>query len=130
MSAGENGGANARENGGVNAGENGGANAGENGGVLAGENGGVLAGWGTASATRACDSSTPVARSGAARNGTRTFGVELGKSSAQLMLAPTGIRPPHTAQRARKFAPVTLAGSTRKTDWQSGHETFMTRQSR
>ncbi len=52
----------------------------------------------------------------------------LGKSSAHRILAPTGMIAPHTEQRARKLAPVTLAGSTRKTDWHSGQETFMTRQ--
>lgn len=50
-----------------------------------------------------------------------------GKSSAHRTLAPMGISPPQIEQRARRFAPVTLAGSTRKTDWHSGHETFMTR---
>lgn len=54
--------------------------------------------------------------------------IELGKSSAQRTLAPTGISPPQIEQRARRLAPVTLAGSTRYTDWHSGHETFMTRQ--
>ena len=56
--------------------------------------------------------------------------VELGNSSAHRTLAPTGIRPPQIEHRARRLAPVTLAGSTRKTEWHSGHETFMTRQSR
>ncbi len=72
-----------------------------------------------------------------APNGTvaRTAGsgarvVELGNSSAHRTLAPTGIRPPQIEHRARRLAPVTLAGSTRKTEWHSGHETFMTRQSR
>lgn len=55
--------------------------------------------------------------------------IELGKSSAHRTLAPTGINPPQIEQRARRLAPVTLAGSTRYTDWHSGHETFMTRQS-
>lgn len=56
--------------------------------------------------------------------------VELGNSSAHRTLAPTGISPPQIEHRARRLAPVTLAGSTRKTEWHSGHETFMTRQSR
>lgn len=55
--------------------------------------------------------------------------IELGNSSAQRTLAPTGINPPQMEHRARRLAPVTFTGSTRKTDWHSGHETFMTRQS-
>jgi len=39
--------------------------------------------------------------------------VALGKSSAQRMLAPTGIRPPQIVHRARRFAAITLTGSTR-----------------
>ncbi len=42
--------------------------------------------------------------------------VDEGKSSAQRMLAPTAISPPHTAHRARRFADVTRAGSTRNTE--------------
>lgn len=55
--------------------------------------------------------------------------VEFGNSSAQRTLAPTGISPPQIEQRARRLAPVTLAGSTRKMDWHSGQAMFMTRQS-
>ena len=36
----------------------------------------------------------------------------------------TVMTPPQTAQRARTIAPETFAGSTRKTDRHSGHETF------
>lgn len=49
------------------------------------------------------------------------------KSSVQLRAAVMGMIPPHTEQRARTPGPGTRAGSTRKTDWHSGHETFMTR---
>ena len=49
------------------------------------------------------------------------------KSSVQLRAAVIGMIPPHTEQRARTPGPGTRAGSTRKTDWHSGHETFMTR---
>ncbi len=56
--------------------------------------------------------------------------ISIGKSSAHRTLAPTGIRPPQIVQRARRLAPVTFEGSTRYTDWHSGHVTFMTRQSR
>jgi hypothetical protein len=48
-----------------------------------------------------------------------------GKSSPQLTLAETGITPPQTEQRALTAAPTTLAGSTRKTDRHSGHDTFI-----
>ena len=48
-----------------------------------------------------------------------------GKSSPQLTLAETGMTPPQTEQRALTAAPTTLAGSTRKTDRHSGHETFI-----
>lgn len=47
----------------------------------------------------------------AAWSGLRT--IELGKSSAQRTLAPTGINPPQIEQRARRLAPVTFTGSTR-----------------
>jgi hypothetical protein len=53
--------------------------------------------------------------------------VEVGKSSAHRTLAPTGISPAQTEQRARRLAPVTFAGSTLNTEWHSGQETFMTR---
>ena len=56
--------------------------------------------------------------------------VDVGKSSAQRTLAPTGMSPPQMEHRARRCAPVTFAGSTRKTEWHSGQETFMTRRSR
>lgn len=49
------------------------------------------------------------------------------KSSVQLRAAEMGMMPPHTEQRARTSGPGTRAGSTRNTDWHSGHETFMTR---
>ena len=48
------------------------------------------------------------------------------KSSVQLRVEAIGITPPHTEQRARIPGPGMRAGSTRKTDWQSGQETFMT----
>jgi hypothetical protein len=40
---------------------------------------------------------------------------------------PIAITPPHTEHLARTPVAGTLAGSTRKTDLQSGHETVMTR---
>jgi hypothetical protein len=49
------------------------------------------------------------------------------KSSVQLREAVIGMIPPQTEQRARTPGPGTRAGSTRNTDWHSGHETFMTR---
>jgi hypothetical protein len=49
----------------------------------------------------------------------------VGNSSPQLTAAPTGIRPPHTEQRARIDTLVILAGSSRKTVRHSGHETFI-----
>ena len=49
------------------------------------------------------------------------------KSSVQLRAAVMGMMPPHTEHRARIPGPGTRAGSTRNTDWHSGHETFMTR---
>ena len=49
------------------------------------------------------------------------------KSSVQLRAAVIGMMPPHTEHRARIPGPGTRAGSTRNTDWHSGHETFMTR---
>ena len=49
------------------------------------------------------------------------------KSSVQLRVAVIGMMPPHTEHRARTPGPGTRAGSTRNTDWHSGHETFMTR---
>jgi hypothetical protein len=38
--------------------------------------------------------------------------------------APTMMTPPHTEQRARTPPDGTFAGSTRKTELHSGHETF------
>ena len=49
------------------------------------------------------------------------------KSSVQLRAVVIGMIPPQTEQRARMPGPGTRAGSTRNTDWHSGHETFMTR---
>ena len=49
------------------------------------------------------------------------------KSSVQLRAVVIEMIPPHTEHRARTPGPGTLAGSTRNTDWHSGHETFMTR---
>ena len=49
------------------------------------------------------------------------------KSSVQLRAAVMEMMPPHTEHRARTPGPGTRAGSTRNTDWHSGHETFMTR---
>lgn len=51
-------------------------------------------------------------------------------ASAQRTLAPTAMIAPQTEQRARRFSRVTLAGSTRYTDWHSTHDTFMTDRSR
>lgn len=48
-------------------------------------------------------------------------------SSAQPALAPTGMMPPHTEQRARSDTLVILAGSTRKTERHSGQVTFIGR---
>jgi hypothetical protein len=45
-------------------------------------------------------------------------------SSSTAIPMPTVMTPPHTEQRARTPAVGTFAGSTRKTDWHSGHETF------
>lgn len=61
----------------------------------------------------------------AARTGVGAEASASGKSSPQLTLAETGMTPPHTEQRALTAAPTTLAGSTRKTDRHSGHETFI-----
>ena len=49
------------------------------------------------------------------------------KSSVQLRAVVIGMIPPQTEHRARTPGPGTLDGSTRNTDWHSGHETFMTR---
>ncbi len=48
-----------------------------------------------------------------------------GRSSPQFTDAPTGMRPPHTEQRARIDTLVILAGSSRKTDRHSGQDTFI-----
>ena len=49
----------------------------------------------------------------------------VGSSSPQLTAAPTGISPPQIEQRARIDTLVIFAGSSRKTDRHSGHETFI-----
>ena len=49
------------------------------------------------------------------------------KSSVQLRALVIGMIPPHTEHRARTPGPGTREGSTRNTEWHSGHETFMTR---
>jgi hypothetical protein len=49
------------------------------------------------------------------------------KSSVQLRVAVMGMMPPQTEHRARMPGPGTRDGSTRNTDWHSGHDTFMTR---
>jgi hypothetical protein len=49
------------------------------------------------------------------------------KSSVQLRALVMGMIPPHTEHRARTPGPGTREGSTRNTEWHSGHETFMTR---
>jgi hypothetical protein len=48
-----------------------------------------------------------------------------GRSSPQVTAAPTGIRPPQIEHRARMETLVIFAGSSLKTDWHSGHETFI-----
>jgi len=53
-------------------------------------------------------------------------GTSVEKSSVQLRVEAIGITPPHTEHLARIPGPGMRAGSTRKTDWQSGQETFMT----
>lgn len=50
---------------------------------------------------------------------------ETWRSSPQLTTAPTGIRPPHTEQRARIDTLVIFAGSSLKTERHSGQETFI-----
>jgi hypothetical protein len=46
-------------------------------------------------------------------------------SSPQFTDEPTGMRPPHTEQRARIETLVIFAGSRRKTERHSGQETFI-----
>ena len=48
-----------------------------------------------------------------------------GSSSPQVTAAPTGIKPPQIEHRARMETLVIFAGSSLKTDWHSGHETFI-----
>jgi hypothetical protein len=52
-------------------------------------------------------------------------GATAGRSSPQLTAAPTGMRPPHTEQRARIEMLVIFAGSRRKTERHSGQDTFI-----
>jgi hypothetical protein len=47
------------------------------------------------------------------------------RSSPQRTLSPTAMIPPQTEQRARRLTLVILAGSSRKTERHSGHETFI-----
>jgi hypothetical protein len=62
-----------------------------------------------------------VPRSAAAGTGA----AEPWRSSPQLTAAPTGMRPPHTEQRALIETLVIFAGSSRKTERHSGQDTFI-----